>query len=149
MFIKLKKNKMVIKVLLAISFIAASGCSSVMVQKTSKLHSQFEYISDWKQYGKTDYWAASTRGDCEDFALELQDRLFEHGISSDVVKVKTQSGEDHAVLEAKGLVMDNKSATPRMWHETGYKRTGVSVDETIHEAKPTDAPFVTTKWGLY
>lgn len=50
-------------------------------------------------------------GDCEDFALEKQRRLFALGWGSADARLalgKTPAGEGHAVLIARGLVLDNR-----------------------------------------
>jgi predicted transglutaminase-like cysteine proteinase len=86
-------------------------------------------VSDLQHHGREDLWslAEDGRGDCEDFALAKRRLLIQRGWPSSVLLitvVATASGEGHAVLTAVtdqgDFVLDNKSASVKLWSETGH-----------------------------
>lgn len=107
-------------VLILAALLTACATPSPLQQELDHVHSRFEYVSDLAQYGVRDKWVASYRGDCEDFALVLRERLAARGIESRILSVITETGDRHAVLEAQGMIMDNRSKRPRELRATGY-----------------------------
>jgi predicted transglutaminase-like cysteine proteinase len=85
--------------------------------------------SDWKIYGRRDYWAMPlsrpgrvTAGDCEDFVMEKRHRLLAAGFPMaqlSIALLRTGWGETHAVLlvetDEGALVLDNRSNEVRPW----------------------------------
>jgi predicted transglutaminase-like cysteine proteinase len=84
--------------------------------------------SDWKIYGRRDYWAlplsrpGRAAGDCEDFVMEKRHRLLAAGFPMaqlSIALLRTRWGETHAVLlvetDEGALVLDNRSDEVRPW----------------------------------
>ena len=85
--------------------------------------------SDWKIYGRRDYWALplsrpgrAAAGDCEDFVMEKRHRLLAAGFPMaqlSIALLRTRWGETHAVLlvetDEGALVLDNRSSDVRPW----------------------------------
>ena len=80
------------------------SCSTDMEALQHKAQRQHVYITDMEQYGVEDLWVASLRGDCEDYALWVRER-----VGGDLLMVRTQEGEMHMVLRVDGYIFDNLS----------------------------------------
>jgi predicted transglutaminase-like cysteine proteinase len=106
--------------IIASIMLASCATHSPIHRELDYVHSRFEYVSDLALYGVRDKWVASYRGDCEDFALVLRERLAARGIESRLLLVVTRTGAPHAVLEAEGMILDNNSRVPRRLERTGY-----------------------------
>ncbi len=65
------------------------------------------YRSDQQQYRQADYWQASLIGDCEDYALWLQQKLLLLAVPSELVWVWRQGQSHMVLLVADHYVMDN------------------------------------------
>lgn len=66
-----------------------------------------QYISDQEQYHRHDHWEASLTGDCEDYALWLQQKLSLLAIDSELVWVWQQDQSHMVLLVANHYVIDN------------------------------------------
>jgi len=99
-----------------------SGCSSNLQLEHYKAYRQHQYVSDQQQYGKLDVWSADLKGDCEDYALYMKQR-----VGGNLLHVSTQQGESHMVLDVNGTIIDNlsKRVYPRseMTHKVVYQLT--------------------------
>lgn len=80
-----------------------SGCASSLQQEHYKAYKQHQYVSDQQQYGKLDVWNADLKGDCEDYALYMRER-----VGGNLLHVITSQGEDHMVLIVNGVFDDKK-----------------------------------------
>lgn len=70
------------------------------------------YVTDKTQYDIDDYWELSLKGDCEDYALWIQQELKQYGIESDLVIADiTRDGEkySHVVVNVNGWIIDNRT----------------------------------------
>lgn len=76
------------------------------LQNFAQKHHQ--YRSDQQQYRQTDYWQASLEGDCEDYALWLQQKLLLLAVPSELVWVWRQGQSHMVLLVADQYVMDNQ-----------------------------------------
>ncbi len=65
------------------------------------------YVSDQQQYLRQDHWEASLLGDCEDYALWLQQKLSLLAISSELVWVWQQNQSHMVLLVDDYYVIDN------------------------------------------
>jgi len=107
------------------------------------------YVSDNKNYGKSDVWVVNPenkQGDCEDYALTKQKRLIEKNIPKEDLDIqltfftnRNNQKEAHAVLVYKNIwVLDNLTDKIIKKYETGYfdwiENEG---KRTIHEGKPS------------
>jgi predicted transglutaminase-like cysteine proteinase len=85
--------------------------------------------TDEDLYHVAEYWTyPSTRGDCEDIALEKQKRLIEAGWDPSTLLmtvVRERDGNGHAVLMVRtdrgDLVLDNQSGRVLLWKDTPYE----------------------------
>ena len=75
-----------------------------------------------------DIWRASTVGDCEDFALEMRQRLAAAGVPYEAMSVlvvwNRRHGTWHAVLlvrAAEAWVLDSLERQPRRWNGKGIE----------------------------
>lgn len=95
------------------------------------LNRQIRQVSDQRQFGVADYWAAPTgrspRGDCEDYVLAKRRALIDLGYARSafsIALVVTTWGEEHAVLlmaTSEGeVVLDNLSQRIVRWNEADY-----------------------------
>jgi predicted transglutaminase-like cysteine proteinase len=93
------------------------------------VNTAIEPVTDLELYGVEEYWTLPTsKGDCEDYALLKRHFLIKRGwpVSSLLITVvKDETGAGHAVLTARTMqgdfILDNKVATVKLWHRTGYK----------------------------
>lgn len=93
------------------------GCSTVnLQQRHSEALSRHVYIADQEQYGREDVWRSSLRGDCEDYALWMRER-----VGGQLLYVRTQDGRAHIVLDVDGLVVDNLSSNVYPVEEMKHK----------------------------
>jgi predicted transglutaminase-like cysteine proteinase len=84
--------------------------------------------TDMEIYGVVDYWTlATSRGDCEDFALTKQKILRERGWPMSALLmtvVRDENGEGHAVLTVRtsrgDLVLDNRQPRIVAWSDEPY-----------------------------
>lgn len=67
-----------------------------------------EYVSDEEQYHVEDYWAASLKGDCEDYALWIQAVLLRRGQASQLWYVRLSTKEYHMVLRVGDWIVDSR-----------------------------------------
>ena len=89
--------------------ILASITFSTLASLHSEAMSQHVYITDQEQYGVSDKWIPSLIGDCEDYALWVQQELRKSGTNVDIWIVRTEKGESHAVAVVGDLVLDIRS----------------------------------------
>jgi len=116
-----------------------SGCASNLQLEHYKAHKQHQYVSDEQQYGKVDAWKPSLKGDCEDYALYMRER-----VGGALLDVTTVTGEKHMVLivngvfddkkkPVSGLIVDNQSKTvypvSQMTHKFVYQLTDTHIKQ--------------------
>jgi predicted transglutaminase-like cysteine proteinase len=85
--------------------------------------------TDREFYQKDEVWTLpETRGDCEDYVLLKRKWLIERGWPTSALLVSVvfdEIGDGHAVLLARtgrgDFVLDNKTDSIRLWHETAYR----------------------------
>lgn len=106
-------NKLLVSALICILL---SACSPpTLQQEHSWALKKHQYITDRDQYGIENKWVASLRGDCEDYALVMKNKVGGH-----LLYVRAYTGEAHIVLlvdgvfdknnkPISGLVLDNMS----------------------------------------
>jgi predicted transglutaminase-like cysteine proteinase len=91
---------------------------------------EIEPMSDMEQWNTLEKWSYPTtsKGDCEDYALEKRRRLIEAGWPRQsllMTVVREKNGNGHAVLTVKtdrgDFVLDNQEARVKAWTETGYR----------------------------
>lgn len=91
---------------------------------------QHVYVSDMDQYGVEDYWISSLRGDCEDYALWMQER-----VGGQLLYVITESKDAHVVLDVNGQIVDSLSTQvyPRslMRHKLVFEMTDEHVQQFL------------------
>ncbi len=75
------------------------------LQNYAQRHHQ--YRSDQQQYHQADYWQASLEGDCEDYALWLQQKLLRLAVPSELVWVWRQGQSHMVLLVADQYLLDN------------------------------------------
>jgi predicted transglutaminase-like cysteine proteinase len=80
------------------------ACASDMEALQHKAQRHHIYIRDIDQYGVEDLWVASLKGDCEDYALWVRER-----VGGDLLMVRTQEGEMHMVLRVDDYIFDSLS----------------------------------------
>ncbi len=93
------------------------------------VNAAIEPVTDMELYGVEEYWTLPvTKGDCEDYALLKRRLLAQRGWPTSsllITVVKDEKGAGHAVLTARtsqgDFVLDNKVATVKLWHRTGYE----------------------------
>lgn len=97
--------------------------------------SQFWPVRDVDQYQRKDVWRIpeNGEGDCEDFALWVQQELNARGITGTLIVLGwTETGVYHAVLStADGLILDNRM--PRVVTNADLERRGYSWEYAITE----------------
>jgi predicted transglutaminase-like cysteine proteinase len=85
--------------------------------------------TDREFYHQDEVWTLpETRGDCEDYVLLKRKWLIERGWPTGALLVSVvfdEVGDGHAVLLARtgrgDFVLDNKTDSIRLWHETAYR----------------------------
>jgi predicted transglutaminase-like cysteine proteinase len=111
-------------ILLAVPAIAANDYLIISGMHRHAL-SQHTYISDVEQYGVAEKWEASLNGDCEDYALYMQNSLIERGYQSEIWIVRTELDELHAVVVITifnfEFVIDNRHASLKPRSMLAYK----------------------------
>ena len=91
----------------AAELLAASPSRQLLQALQNFAQKHHQYRSDLQQYRQTDYWQASLEGDCEDYALWLQQKLLLLAVPSELVWVWRQGQSHMVLLVADQYVMDN------------------------------------------
>lgn len=100
------KNNTLIKAAFINAIIFLSACSPpTLQQEHSWALKKHQYITDQDQYGIPNKWVASLKGDCEDYALVMKNK-----VGGQLLYVRTPEGEAHIVLDVDGQIVDNTSA---------------------------------------
>lgn len=115
----------------------------VMVDKVNNLVNRVTYISDNKNWGKSDYWATPAEffargGDCEDFAIAKYASLRALGVPEDRLRVTIlkdlEKGIPHAVLvvytDAGPMVLDNQIKSVRAASSISHYKPIFSINRT-------------------
>lgn len=93
-----------------------------------------QYITDQEQYGIPNKWVASLKGDCEDYALVMKNK-----VGGKMLYVRTVGGEAHIVLDVNGYIVDNLSPViyPRqkMQHKFIYTVTEKEIERWLSKSK--------------
>lgn len=92
------------------------------------VNAAIEPATDAELYGVEEFWTLPvSKGDCEDYALLKRHILMTRGWPASALLltvVKDEKGDGHAILTARttqgDFVLDNKVATVKAWHATGY-----------------------------
>lgn len=121
------------------------GCSSSLQQEHSWALRHHTYITDQAQYGIPNKWVASLKGDCEDYALVMKER-----VGGVMIYVRAYTGEAHIVLLVNGAfdkngkptdgqVVDNMSKVvyplSQMRHKYVYTVTDDQIKYWLEKAK--------------
>ncbi len=94
-----------IKTLRIILCVFLSACSPpTLEQQHAAAMRRHIYMSDQEQYGREDVWTPSLKGDCEDYALWMRER-----VGGQLLYVRTQQGEPHMVLIVGGVYDKKKN----------------------------------------
>lgn len=88
-----------------------------------------QYRCDADLYGRVDFWdAATSQGDCEDFALAKRAKLIEGGADPASLRLATcwtEAGDYHAVLivttDEGDYVLDNRYPFPMPKQDLAYR----------------------------
>lgn len=99
--------------------IILTGCTSGLYEVNKAINS-YAYLPDKTDYMKTEAeFIKDGGGDCEDFANAKYQELLKEGVPSNEMKfvlipMEEITGKPHAVLEVRGLILDNmnNSLTP-------------------------------------
>lgn len=95
------------------------------------------YISDIDQYGIQNKWVASLKGDCEDYALVMKNKL-----GGKLLYVRTTGGVAHIVLDVDGRIVDNMSARvysrSEMKHKYVYTVKENEIERWLAKARDHD-----------
>jgi len=86
------------------------------------------YVSDMEQYGVDDYWTPSLTGDCEDYALWMQER-----VGGRLLYVRIESKDAHIVLDVGGKMVDNLSRKVYPRSEMKHKLIFEMTDEHVQQ----------------
>lgn len=113
--------------LLITTFFFSAMCSA-SIQEVKALHraalSNHVYVTDMEQYGVNEKWVPSLVGDCEDYALWIQQALKQKGIIGDLWIVRTETDELHVVVVVGGMVVDNRYRQVKRKQDLPYKWIG-------------------------
>ncbi len=71
-------------------------------------HRGHRYVTDRELNGVAEHWDVALVGDCDSFALWCRQELSQHGIESDLVLCRTETGEGHLVCSVQGHILDNR-----------------------------------------
>ncbi|WP_281353079.1 transglutaminase-like cysteine peptidase [Aureimonas leprariae] len=93
-----------------------------------RVNAEIKPVTDRELYGVEERWTyATTKGDCEDFALDKRRDLHAAGVPlGDLLMtvVRKRNGEGHAVLTVRtsegDFILDNLDRRVRPWNETSY-----------------------------
>jgi len=94
----------------------------------------------WHRYvpDKGDVWSPTLRGDCEDYALAMRER-----VGGQLLYVRTERGQAHIVLDVDGKIVDNlsKKVYPRseMKHKLIFEMTETHVEQFLKLRGKQDA----------
>ncbi len=100
-----------------------------LVEVNRNVNQAIAPATDLEIYGIKEYWTLpTTRGDCEDYALQKRRGLIDKGWpvgSLLLTVVRDEKGEGHAVLTARtsqgDFILDNKHEEIRLWYTTPYR----------------------------
>lgn len=114
----------------------------------------FEEVSDYEHYGKSEYWAAPSEstyydifgfsyfaGDCDEFAMRTWTELKKRGIKARLVVARTEENIRHVVVESGGWILDNRYPYVVANNELDYewiKISGHDLREPWHQALKPD-----------
>lgn len=82
----------------------------------SQINCEHSVVSNQQQYGVEEVWTPSLRGDCEDYALWMKQR-----VGGQLIYVRTEQGEAHIVLNVNGKIVDNMSKVVYPYSEMKHK----------------------------
>lgn len=111
-----------------------SGCTTTQPESMHAIAiKRHVYITDPQQYGVENKWRVSLRGDCEDYALWMRERL--GGNLLVVWQITGRKYTPHMVLDVNGTIIDNTSKVtyPRseMKHKFWYQVTEQQIKENL------------------
>ena len=121
-----------------------------MVERVNDMANKVRYVSDSKNWGKSDYWATPVEfftrgGDCEDFAITKYTSLRALGVPDDRMRIAivkdTQKNIPHAILIVYGdnntYVLDNQIKTVRSTESIAHYKPIFSINRSawwLHSA---------------
>lgn len=114
------------RLILATAIMLCSACT-VEHQHVSAMRRHI-YISDQEQYGREDVWTPSLKGDCEDYALWMRER-----VGGRLLYVRTEQGQAHIVLDVDGKIIDNLSQKVYQRSEMKHKIVFEMTDEHVQQ----------------
>ena len=114
-----------------------------MARTVNSMVNDYRYITDDKNWGKTDYWATPVEffvrgGDCEDFAIAKYVSLRALGVPEERMRIAIvhdkQKNIPHAVLivytDGDALILDNQTNTVRSSAQVNRYRPIFSINRT-------------------
>lgn len=114
-----------------------------MVERVNTMANKVRYVSDQRNWGKSDYWGTpieffSRGGDCEDFAIAKYASLRALGVPDNRMRITvlkdTQKGIPHAILIVytdKGpMILDNQIKSVKMDREVSHYKPIFSINRT-------------------
>ena len=114
---------------LIVILLMLTACSPpTLEQQHAAAMRQHVYASDMEQYGVEDYWIASLRGDCEDYALWMHKQ-----VGGQLLYVRTEQGQAHIVLDVDGKIIDNLSQKVYQRSEMKHKIVFEMTDEHVQQ----------------
>lgn len=133
---------------------AGGGSIEEMARKINAEMNNVKYVSDNKNYGKSDYWATPIEffkrgGDCEDYAIAKYASLRALGVPEDRMRISivkdTWKNIHHALLivysENGPLVLDNQDKAMKKAQDVTRYRPIFSLNRTgwwLHSAPNSD-----------
>ena len=102
------------------------SCSTLTIEQQQMIAQRWHrYVPD-----KGDVWTPTLRGDCEDYALAMRER-----VGGQLLYVRTEQGQAHIVLDVDGKIIDNLSRKvyPRseMKHKLIFEMTETHVEQFL------------------
>lgn len=89
--------------IVSLTLIFLSACSPpTLQQEHTWALKRHKYITDQDQYGIPNKWVASLKGDCEDYALVMKNK-----VGGQLLYVRAYTGEAHIVLLVDGVFDKN------------------------------------------
>lgn len=114
---------------LLLILITLTACSPPTIeQQHAAAMRRHIYISDMDQYGLDDVWVPSIKGDCEDYALWMRER-----VGGRLLYVRTEQGQAHIVLNVDGKIIDNLSRDVYPRSEMKHKLIFEMTDEHVQQ----------------
>lgn len=100
------------------------SCSTLTIEQHQIIAQRWHrYVPD-----KGDVWSPTLRGDCEDYALAMRER-----VGGQLLYVRTEQGQPHIVLDVNGKIIDNLSRKVYPRSEMKHKLIFEMTDEHVEQ----------------